>query len=64
MTGLIIDCLKKTPIHKLQILDGIAPQQIRSAVARDTQNTKQHDDRHLLYGHQSPRSRLSHATVT
>ena len=55
----ITGCLKPTDVNSLHILAGIAPPEIRRAVASRVERSKQTSDpRHLLYGRQKPVSRL------
>lgn len=56
---LITGCLKPTSIDKVQILSGIVPPEIRREIAANIEKGKQiNDDRHVMYGITSTRSRL------
>ena len=56
---LVTGCLRPTPTDSLYILSGIAPPEIRRGAASSRERERQTtDERHPLYGHEPPRSRL------
>jgi len=56
---LITGCLKPTSIDKIQILSGIASPEVRREIAAKIERGKQiNDDRRVMYGLTSTRSRL------
>uniref|UniRef100_A0A2S2Q8Z5 RNA-directed DNA polymerase from mobile element jockey n=1 Tax=Sipha flava TaxID=143950 RepID=A0A2S2Q8Z5_9HEMI len=56
---IITGCLRPTPTHKLYLLAGIAPPEIRRRVTTDIEKTKQiKDERHPMFGHEIANTRL------
>ena len=57
---IVTGCIRTTPVHCLYAVSGIAPPDIRRAVATQAESTKQAEDhRHLLHEHSATQKRLS-----